>query len=87
MINLQDQTFCILCGNLRVFSKRWKDKLDGRGNVITHTESVCPDKECQKKVDQKFTEIRERREASEEKRKGLILAKRLQKTVIPLKLR
>ncbi len=76
MIKKSDFTVCIICGNLRIFSRQWKERVDGRGTVVTHTESICPNPECQKKVDAKFSEIRERREASELKRKGIVLAKR-----------
>ena len=77
MINKRDQTFCILCGKLRIFSRQWKEKVDGRGSVVTHTESVCSDLECQKKVDAKFTEMREKREAAVERRKSAVIAKRM----------
>lgn len=83
MINTQDQTECIICGKMRIFSKTWKDRLNDRGNVVTHTESVCPDAECQKKVDMKFAEIRERKEASEERRKSAALLKKVGQGAIP----
>lgn len=63
------QTFCIICGKKRIFFKNWKEKVDGRGTIVTITKSVCPDKKCQKKVDAKFDEIRKRREATEDKRR------------------
>ena len=55
------QTTCIRCGKVRIFSRRWKEKVDGKGTMITHEESVCPDPECQKIVDQQFLEMRDRR--------------------------
>lgn len=61
---------------MRVFSKTWKDKLDGKGTMITHTESVCVDIECQKIVDKKFAEMREKRELSEERRKSVVLSRK-----------
>ncbi len=70
------QTACILCGNMRVFSRQWKEKVDGRGSVVTHIESVCEDVECQKKVDLKFSEMREKRAAGEERRKIRMAIKR-----------
>ncbi len=79
MISTQEQTVCILCGNLRIFSRQWKDRFNGKGNVITHTESVCPDVECQKKVDRQFAEIRERKELSEERRKSAALLKKTER--------
>lgn len=55
------ETVCIRCGKVRIFSRRWKEKVDGRGSVVTHEETVCPDPECQKLVDQHFSEMRDRR--------------------------
>jgi len=85
LINKSEQTVCILCGNLRVFSRKWKEKVDGKGSMVTHTESVCADSECQKKVDSKFAEMRERRESADERRKGIVIAKRLKSPAILLK--
>lgn len=40
---------CVRCGKPRIDGKSWKEKLGG--NVITHTLTLCPDKECQEQVD------------------------------------
>ena len=40
---------CMRCGKERIVVKTWKEKFGD--SVIINTESVCPDKECQKKVD------------------------------------
>lgn len=40
---------CIRCGKQRIDGKSWKEKLGT--SVITHTQTVCPDDECQKIVD------------------------------------
>lgn len=85
MITKSEQTVCILCGNLRVFSRKWKEQVDGRGSVVTHFESVCSDSECQKKVDAKFAEMREKREMADERRKGIVIAKRVKTPGILLK--
>ena len=85
MINKSEQTVCILCGNVRVFSRKWKEKVDGKGSVVTHMESVCSDSECQKKVDAKFAEMRERRESADERRKGIVIARRVKIPGILLK--
>lgn len=68
----QAETVCIRCGKLRVFYRKWKGKYEGKGTMITYQESVCPDAECQKIVNQKFAAIRELREMTEEKRKNII---------------
>lgn len=73
----EGQTVCIRCGKMRVVSRKWKDQTDGKGPVLSHVQSVCPDPECQKLVDEKFTKIREQREQSEERRKSVVLARRL----------
>lgn len=73
---VQSDSLCIRCGKVRVFSKKWKEKVDGKGPMLFHIESVCPDPECQKIVDKKFEEMREKRLFSEEKRSSVSLAKR-----------
>ncbi|MEX2027903.1 MAG: hypothetical protein WD988_00195 [Candidatus Curtissbacteria bacterium] len=65
MATLAD-TPCIRCGKMRIVSRVWKEKLE-YGSIVTHTETVCPDKECQKLVDEKFALARERREQLENK--------------------
>lgn len=67
------ETPCIICGTMRVFHRKWKDKLDGRGTTITHVESVCPNSACQKIVDDKFAQMRQRRLDSETRRVNLHL--------------
>ena len=67
---MQDNV-CIRCGKVRIFSRRWKEKVDGRGMEIIHEESVCPDPDCQKIVDEKFTEMRDRRNLLEDKKRNI----------------
>lgn len=72
----QDQIFseCIRCGKTRILLKRWKDHGEnGRGTMIAHEETICPDMECQKIVDEKFQEMRDRRTKTEERKKAFIL--------------
>lgn len=71
---------CIRCGKTRIFLKRWKDRGEnGKGNVITHEETRCPDLECQKIVDEKFQEMKDRRAQTEERKKSVILERSLAK--------
>jgi len=56
------QTTCIRCGKVRISFKKWEDR-SLKGPAITHEKTVCPDAECQKLVDRKFEEIREKKEA------------------------
>jgi hypothetical protein len=47
-MNNQSKNPCIRCGTERVISKRSQEKV---GNSIVYTtESVCPNKDCQKQV-------------------------------------
>ena len=46
---------CINCGKERVDGKTWKER--NGASLIIHTQTICPDSECQKKVD-KTTEER-----------------------------
>lgn len=55
-----EESPCIRCGKIRVVSRVWTEKID-RGNPITHTETVCPDKECQSIVDADFAAKREKK--------------------------
>lgn len=52
---------CIRCGKERIITKTWKEKI-GTSTII-NTESVCPDLECQKKVDLDNKKYRERHAA------------------------
>jgi len=78
-MQMQAETPCIRCGKLRVFYRKWNYKADGKGFLITHVESVCPDSECQKVVDEKFAEMREKRLLLEDKRKNVLLSRRTKK--------
>ncbi|MBI2327884.1 hypothetical protein HYU92_06215 [Candidatus Curtissbacteria bacterium] len=71
---------CIRCGKTRILLKRWKDRGErGKGTVIHHEETRCPDMECQKIVDEKFQEMKDRRAKTEERKKAVILERSLGK--------
>ena len=40
--------------------QKWQEKSE-RGAVIVHERTVCPDKDCQKIVDDKFEALREKK--------------------------
>lgn len=40
---------CIRCGTERIVLKTWKEKVGS--SIIINTQKVCPNPECQKKVD------------------------------------
>lgn len=46
---MAQNTPCIRCGKERIASKTWDEELNG--STVTYTLTVCPDPECQKKVD------------------------------------
>jgi len=62
---------------VRVLLRQWKAKHEGKGTMVTHEESVCPDNECQEIVSQKFAAIRQLRESTEERRRNLVRRKRV----------
>lgn len=74
-IRREADTVCIRCGKVRIYSRKWVDKVNGKGPLITHVEAVCPDAECQKIVDEKFRAMRERRELAEERKRGITIAR------------
>jgi hypothetical protein len=51
---------CIRCGKERIVSKTYKTKTEN-GSVLICTETVCPDPECQKKVDSMLSKERKKR--------------------------
>ncbi len=50
---------CIRCGKERKTVKTWKEKIGT--SVITYTQNVCNDPECQKLVDKQNLEIENKR--------------------------
>lgn len=45
---------CIRCGKERIEGKSWKAKIGV--SSVTYTQTICPDKACQKVVDQGIAE-------------------------------
>lgn len=64
-------TVCIRCGKQRILFKKWTEKSDRKGPSITYEVYVCPDSDCQRIVDQRFTEMREKRMESERRKSAL----------------
>jgi len=80
MSQAQAFSVCIRCGKTRIFMTRWKDRGEsGKGTVVTHEESRCPDRQCQKIVDEKFQEMKDRRTQAEERKKAVVLERSLAK--------
>lgn len=49
---------CIQCGKQRVDGKTWKEK--SGASVVTHTQTICPDSDCQKIVDKAIADRKEK---------------------------
>lgn len=68
---------CTRCGKERIEGKKWKEEIATffGTSTIVHTETVCPDKECQKIVEEKL-EIQKQKsdELKLEKQKKLDIA-------------
>ena len=52
---------CIRCGKERIVLKTWTENLGH--SMLTRTDTGCPDKDCQKAVDDDLTEKRLKKEA------------------------
>lgn len=57
---------CIRCGKPRIVVRTWKECIEG--SILIHTSTACPDAACQKIVDKKFADEKEKREAVEKER-------------------
>lgn len=68
---------CTRCGKERIEGKKWKEEIATffGTSTIVHTDTVCPDKECQKIVEEKL-EIQKQKsdEIKLEKQKKLDIA-------------
>lgn len=73
---------CIRCGKQRIDKKSWKEKLVSHFGVsyIVHTETVCPDKQCQIIVQEKLDSLKLRAETLElEREKRMVNLKKNRK--------
>ncbi|MDO8270218.1 MAG: hypothetical protein Q7T54_06135 [Candidatus Levybacteria bacterium] len=68
---------CTRCGKERIEGKKWKEEVAtffGTSTII-HTDTVCPDKECQKIVEEKLEALKQKSdELKQEKQKKLDIA-------------
>lgn len=69
---------CIRCGRVRIVAKTWKEKIVSNGivSVVEHTEMVCPNKDCQAKVDKELANRRKKSEEIERNKKERDSARR-----------
>jgi len=69
--NMPETTPCIRCGKLRIVAKTWSEKIND--SLVTYTQTVCPDSECQSKVEneleKKSNKIKDIQQKSLERRK------------------
>ena len=72
---------CYRCGKERVVTKIWKERMGN--SIVENTETMCPDKECQKTINQDIRKQKTKR-LQMEKRKEESLRKRKKKpTTLP----
>lgn len=78
---MSDTTPCIRCGKSRIIAKSWTEKISN--SVITYTQTVCPDEECQKIVDSDLQKKKDKITAiqnkSLERRKAVKRVKKVKK--------
>lgn len=58
-------TLCIRCGKVRINGKVWTEKT--AGSLITYTQTICPDRECQKMVEDDLAKKQDKMRAIQEK--------------------
>ena len=74
MTNTSNDNLCSRCGKKRINKKTWKETVGT--SVITYTETVCPDKACQKIVESDNLAKHKKREMLEKKRNTWALRKK-----------
>lgn len=52
---------CIRCGKERIVAKTWTEQVGQ--SLMTRTDTICPDKDCQREVDKDIEEKKQKREA------------------------
>lgn len=48
-MNVRYSNPCVRCGTERIVLKTWKERVGN--SIVTNTKTICPNPECQKKVD------------------------------------
>lgn len=53
---------CVRCGKQRITLRRWKEKIKTSAGIseITYEDTICPDPACQKIVEAKQKELRDK---------------------------
>jgi len=60
------KNLCYRCGKERIVTRVWKEKIGN--SVIENTETSCPDKECQKAINQDLLRQKNKRIQMEERK-------------------
>ncbi len=68
------KNYCSRCGKERIISRVWKEKIGF--SIVEVTERVCPDKECQKIIDNDLAKVKKKRLETEKKRQEMIKNRR-----------
>lgn len=79
---------CVRCGTERIVSKTWKEHINAHfGNsIVVHTETICPNSQCQKLVDKEITAQKDKRDKIKKEReeRGMHKAGRIRRKSISL---
>lgn len=80
MTNKTNSNPCIRCGKERIVIKTWKEKMKTYSgtSLLIHTETGCPDKNCQKIVEEEY---RARKEKNDEVKR--LREEKIHKRIIP----
>lgn len=70
--------FCIRCGKERKIIRTWKEKM--YDSIIINTESVCPDPQCQKKVDSENKKQHDKNDAIKQRSEKRALDRQAERT-------
>jgi hypothetical protein len=77
-----ENTKCIRCGRVRIEKKSWTESVNN--SKVTYTETVCPDKECQKIVEEMLKQKKDKialiKIASDKRKKNAFKNRKLKKT-------
>ncbi|MBI2020503.1 hypothetical protein HYS94_03700 [Candidatus Daviesbacteria bacterium] len=65
---------CIRCGLQRIDGKSWQEK--SGISIVTYTQTLCPDKLCQKEVDKAIADRRAKSDDLAKKKSQLLLRTR-----------
>jgi hypothetical protein len=80
-INTTHSNPCTRCGKERIISKRYEEQMynyPGATKVV-HIEKICPDPDCQRKVEAELKEQQQKKDNIRKKSQERALARRAQK--------